>query len=88
MGLLVYLFDTRDFSPEKKSEIYNYIDRDAFMSNNVVVDNSFVGFVAYYERDPTPFLANTPYQYPYKDVTGWDLGDMDYAFRVAFKVQS
>lgn len=87
MGLLVYLFDTRDLLPENKNEVYEYINRNAFFSDDIVVNNKFAGFAAYYERDPSSYLTQIPHKCPYKDVTGWDLENMNRAFLAAFKNQ-
>lgn len=85
MGLITYLFDVRNLSAEHKKDVHEYINQFSFMSaSNIVVDNNFVGYLAYCEHNPSAYLAKIPTKCPYKDVTGWDLSNLDYVFRSAF----
>jgi hypothetical protein len=84
MGLSVIIFDTRNLSPEDSNEVHQYIENDAFMASLVFVNNRFVGIVGHYENDPLPYLERLPHKCPYKDVSEWDLLNIEYVFRAAF----
>ena len=84
-----YLVDVRELTPDEKADVYQYLDGIAFTVSGIFISATVSGFDGYYvscTKDYFVDFEKLPYDCKYKDVTTWDLSDINYAFRAAFDV--